>query len=239
MPYTQFNLDQAAKYLHLDRSTLEELVKHNEIPYQRRGGRIFFNRAQLDAWSSRRILRMRDKSLVEFYRSSGEKSGDVFAARLLLVRLVKQEWIEPALSSRTKPSILRDMVDLADRTGLVCDPRDLLASLEAREQLCPTAMEGGIALLHPQHYQPHLFMDSFVVLGRTIQPVHAGAPDQKPTDIFFLICCKDSSLHLHLLARICTMCLMTDLLTALRRATDAAEMYTVLIKCEEETLRLA
>ncbi|MCX7590454.1 MAG: PTS sugar transporter subunit IIA [Kiritimatiellae bacterium] len=236
MPHVWLNLEQAAEYLHMAASELGQLVKRAEIPFARRGGRIVFDRAELDAWASRRILGMGKTSLAQYHHGTSARTRETFASQLLMPRLFAVDRIEAALASKTKPSVLRDMVALADRTGLLTDPRDLLASLEAREQLCSTAMDGGVALLHPCRHDPHLFLDSFMVLGRTVQPVHAGAPDGKPTDIFFLICCADDRLHLHLLARICTMCQVTEVLKELRTAANAEEMFRVLTNCERAVL---
>src|ERR1019366_9361075 len=122
---------------------------------------------------------------------------------------------------------------VADRTGLVCDRAELVASLQAREKLCPTAVPGGVAFLHPRQQQPYLFQSSFLVLGRTIQPIHFGSPDGQPTDLFFLVCCQDDKLHLHTLARLCLMAQKTDLLAQLRAAPDAAALLECLLAAEQ------
>jgi PTS system nitrogen regulatory IIA component len=129
------------------------------------------------------------------------------------------------------------MVALAEESGLVASPRDLLTKLEEREKICATALEGGVALLHPAVHDPHLFLDSLVFLGRTIQPIPFGAPDGSVTDLFFLVCCRDGRLHLHVLARLCMMCLHTDLLAGLRAAPDAAALHAQIRRCEEAVLK--
>jgi mannitol/fructose-specific phosphotransferase system IIA component (Ntr-type) len=111
-----------------------------------------------------------------------------------------------------------------------------LASLEAREALCSTGMPGGFALLHPRVPDPYLFESSFILLGRSIQEIHFGAPDGKPTQLFFLVCCQDDRLHLHTLARICLMAKKTAILEQLRQSPDAASMHAALLAAEEEAL---
>jgi nitrogen PTS system EIIA component len=125
---------------------------------------------------------------------------------------------------------------LAGRTGLVLDPKGLLTSLEGREELCPTALPGGLALLHPRHHEPYMFEASFIVLGRPIQDIHFGAPDGQPSDLFFLICCRDDRIHLHTLARLCMMAMKTELLSRLRQAADADAMHECILACEQEVL---
>ncbi len=141
------------------------------------------------------------------------------------------------MSSKTRASILRDMVKVASRTGLLPSDSDLVASLEERERLGSTALAGGIALLHPRNHEPYMFDDSFIVLGRSVQPVPFGSPDGATTDLFFLVCCQDDRIHLHVLARLAVMCHYTSLLIELRDARDVSGMYQALIESENEVIR--
>lgn len=45
-----FVLDEAAGFLGLSKSTLYRLTSSNDIPFLKRGGRIWFEREQLIAW---------------------------------------------------------------------------------------------------------------------------------------------------------------------------------------------
>jgi PTS system nitrogen regulatory IIA component len=140
------------------------------------------------------------------------------------------------MTAKTKASVLRDLADVADRTGLVCDRAELVASLLAREKLCPTAVPGGVAFPHPRQQQAYLLQASFLVFGRTIQPIHFGAPDAQPTDLFFLLCCQEEKLHLHTLARLCLMAQKTDLLARLRAARDATALHECLLTAEQTVM---
>jgi PTS system nitrogen regulatory IIA component len=148
--------------------------------------------------------------------------------------LVREEFIDAHLASRTKSALIRDMAALAGKTGLVVDPADLLASLIERENLCSTALGGGFALLHPRHHEPYMFADSFVVLAKVGHALPFGAPDGGQTDLFFLACCQDDRIHLHVLARLCLLCTRTELLERLRQADDAATMMAELRTAEAQ-----
>ena len=63
----------------------------------------------------------------------------------------------------------------------------------------------------------------FIVLARTAQPLPFGSPDGTVTDIFFLMCCQDDRIHLHVLARVCMMCRHTHLLRDLRAQARRTE----------------
>ena len=54
--------------------------------------------------------------------------------------------------------------------------------------------------------------------------------------IFFLICSQADKIHLHILARLCTLCGKTALLGNLREAADAQGMYEALVQAEEEVI---
>jgi len=229
-------VQQVSEYLHLSTTDIKHLVKRDEIPSEKRGDQVIFVRSKVDAWASQRILGMGSRHLDDYHRLSSAKVHDLSRRRALMPELTRVEWMDPALKSKTKASVLRDMVALAIFTELVYDEAALLVSIEEREKLCPTAIGDGIALLHPRHHDPYMFADSFVVLGRTIQPIYAGAHDGKPTDLFFLICCQDDSIHLHTLARICAMCQTPGLLPALRKAEDAAGMFDAVAATENEVI---
>ncbi len=235
MPYKAYNADEAAAYLHVPREALDRLVKNKEIPFQIQAGRAVFTRCEIDAWASQRILRLSGDSLDDYHRASTQAVHPEGTIAPIMPDRIRPEWIAPDLSSRTASGVLRDMVEVAERSQKVCDARDLLRLLQEREELCSTAVPGGLALLHPRHHAPFMFLDSFIAVGRTVQGVPFGAPDGELTDIFFLICCQNDRTHLHLLARLCAMCQKTRMLAAIRES-DSADSIAEAIIASERTL---
>ncbi len=237
MPHSQFNIKEVSAYLHLAQSDVATLVKRKEIPFKMQGDRAVFSRSEIDGWASQRILKLPEQRLADYHSRSSSGIHNLDHGKALMPRLFTVEHISPGLGSRTRASAIRDMVGLAEKTELVSDARDLLRMIEEREQLCSTALAGGFAILHPRHHDPYMFTESFIVLGRAIQPIHFGADDGLPTDLFFLVCCQDDRLHLHTLARLCTVCMQTGILGALREAEDAGAMLEVLCAAEQEVLQ--
>lgn len=233
MPYRTLNTDEVAQYLNLPRADIERLCKDRDIPFEMRGSHVVFRQRDIEAWASQRILSFNTSRLVEYHRKSAQQTRALPRRDTLLPGMIRLDCIAPAMTAKTKASVLRDLAAVADRTGLVCDRAELVASLQAREKLCPTAVPGGVAFLHPRQQQPYLFQSSFLVLGRTIQPIHFGSPDGQPTDLFFLVCCQDDKLHLHTLARLCLMSQKTDLLAQLRAAPDATALLECLLAAEQ------
>ncbi len=239
MPFRMFSLGETAAYLHMPEDALEELARRGEVPCERQGKRIMFRHCDIDAWASRRLLGMNDDRLTDYHRRITAARRDLSPSATILDTMTKPEWIQTGFTCRSKAGMIAEMTRLADATGLVCDAGELQDSLTAREKLCSTALPGGFALLHPSHHEPYLFLDSFIVLGRTTGQILFGAPDGEATDLFFLICCQDDRIHLHVLARLCMMCHHTGVLDELRSAENAKDMHRLLLAAEEQVVKKA
>jgi len=236
MPHRTFNIAEVADYLHVPVDDVEQMVRHGDIPFAQRGAHAVFHRGEIDAWASQRILGLPAKRLARFHETSLRETRSLLRSEALLPGLIRPEYIDVALAAKTKASVVRAMVGFAERTGRVGDGREFLESVQARETLCPTALPGGLALLHARNHDAFRFDDSFLMLGRTVQSIPFGAPDGYPTRLFLLLCLQDERLHLHTLARICLMALKTDLIADLFHARDAEAAYGALLAAEEAVL---
>jgi excisionase family DNA binding protein len=236
MLFRLFNVEAVAEYLNLTPADIEQRVKDREIPFERRGDRLVFRKGEIDEWASRRILGFSNDRLAAYHETSTRLTRAILPHETILPDLLATGAMDSAMTSKTKASVLRDLVAIAETTGQLNDPKTLVDSLEAREELCSTAMPGGFALPHLRTQEPYLFETSFLVVGRTFQPIHFGAPDGEPTQLFFLICCQDDRLHLHALARLCVMAMKTKVMEQLRAAPDAPAMRDILIAAEQDIL---
>ena len=239
MLYRTFGLEEVAHYLHLSRADVERLVKDQDIPFERHGPRLGFRKVEIDAWASQRILGLEGRWLAEYHQKSSREAQQIVAHEAIMPEMIRPDFIEPALTAKTKASVLRQMAALAGKTGRVCDPAALIQGLEAREELCSTGVPGGLALLHSRNPESYLFEEAFLALGRTVQQIPFGAPDGRPTNLFFLIGCPDDRLHLHTLARLCLIAQKTDLLVDLRQAADASAMCDSIIAAEQAVLAIS
>lgn len=233
MPHRIMSVKEVASYLHLSVADIEQLVRQREIPGQQQGERTVFRRAEIDAWASQRILKFSPPKLAHYHLKTSARIKEFAMEAAMMPQLVAPDRMNIALPAKTRASVIRTMVALAGATDLVSDETELLTLIEEREQLCSTALPGGWAVLHPRHHDPYMFAESFMVVGRTIQPIHFGAQDGQPTDIFFLLCCQDDRLHLHTIARLCTLCMETRLLGELRAARSEAAMMESILRAEE------
>jgi len=238
MPHRTLDLAQAAEFLHLQPRQVERLVKDGEIPCEHRGGRVVFRPLEIQSWASRRILGLEGRRLQEYHGDATQADLKQNPQALRLTLWNRPSFIHSALPAKTRASVLREMVKLADASGQVTDATVLLDGLEAREKLCSTGLPGGWALLHTRDHDPYLFDTPILALGRTVQAIPFGAPDGRATRLFFLLGCTDDRLHLHALARLCLMAQKTEMIQALLEAGDPESMHNLLETAEKAVLEI-
>ncbi len=237
MPHTMLTLSQAARHVCVPEKQLLHLALQHEIPCVLRGEQYLFEHRELDDWAQQRIMRLSPDNLRQHHRKVTEERNLSVDDDHLVESLLTVDRIHPEMQAKTKPALLREMVKAAAATELLNDEEYLLRELTAREEIGSTAIGDGAALLHNRYMDPYTFASSFIILGRTAQPIFFGCQDGGTTDIFFLVCCADDDLHLHILARICMLIHGTGLMAALRQAETAEDMYHVLHAAEEELLK--
>lgn len=228
---------QVSRWLHIPEPTIRRLAKFDEIPHRKRGDEPCFMRSDIEAWASRRLLALQDRPLAEEHSLATRAENPKPQDDTLIPALLSPARITLNLAARTRPGVLRDMVDLAAATDCLYDPADLLRQIEEREAAASTAMPGGIALLHPHHQDPYLISDPFIVIGIAPQPIHFGASDNQPTDVFCLICCGEPRRHLHTLSRLMMMIRNTPLLSEIRAAETPQEVFDAFVSAENAVLK--
>lgn len=236
MSHEFLNLQQAAAHVHVDANELKHVAQRGEIDAQIRSGEWYFEHAALDEWAQRNLLALNRKHLAEQHRSMGDKrrreKKDVFCVE----DLFSLESIDLAIAAKAKAGIIRDMTDLAEKTGLVYDPEALFRELVAREEAASTAIGVGAAFLHPRYHDPYMFEESFIAYGRSERPIFFGAPDGAATKHYFLICSTDHEQHLHILARLAVLAHGTDLMERLETAESAEAVLAAIHDCEADYL---
>lgn len=223
----RLTLEQAADFLHIDASELNSLAVQGEIPCQRQGNRIFFDQDDLHAWSSQKIINDTNTGK----KKTAKKKNTQVVNTPSISDYCSEELIETDIQAKTMPAVLKELVKLAEKSDYVYDPNDLYNELHERELAASTAIGVGVAVPHPNRiHQIELFSDSFICVAKLRQPIFFGSNGIRSdkTDIFFLICCTDSDLHLKLLSRICALCHETSLADDLRNATSTAEMMKII-----------
>ena len=228
------NLRQAAEHVHLEANELRHFAQRGEVAAEKRGDDWFFEHRALDEWAQRNLLASNRRSLEEQHRAIMDENRRAVRTDWGVAAFFSTSTTDLALGSKTKAGVLRDMTDLADRSGLVYDPDALFQELVAREEAASTAIGNGVALLHPRFHDPYLFEESFVAYARAQRPIFFGAPDGEGTRHFFLICSTDHEAHLHILARLAVLAHGSDLMERLDAAVEPDEVRAIIADCERD-----
>ncbi|MEI6106771.1 MAG: helix-turn-helix domain-containing protein, partial [Opitutae bacterium] len=129
------SIDELADYLHVSRRHVQQLLQEGDLPCVMRGGRMLFEREEIDAWASQRLLRLPGKSLDWYHRKTMEGTRQYFPRAALIPALLPPDYIDLTLRAKTRSSLIHAMVALAESTGRVFDARELRDSVESREAL--------------------------------------------------------------------------------------------------------
>ena len=231
------NLKQAAEHIHVDVNELRHVAQRGEIDATEHGGDWWFEHRALDEWAQRNLLAAGKKEQIRQHRIILEENRRAHHANWMISSLFRAEGMALDLPGKAKAGVVRDMSDLAARTGLVYDVDGLFKELMAREEIASTAVGNGAAFLHPRFHDPYLFEETFIAYGRSARPVFFGAPNGEATRHFFLICSTDHDLHLSILARLAVMTHATEFLELLGEAESVDEAMGIIRAAEEGLLK--
>jgi PTS system nitrogen regulatory IIA component len=226
MPFRNMSLQELARHIGMDARVVRRWAEKGKLPGQMVGGEWRFNRAQLLDWLQRDMHSLEEPHIRNLERAM-RSTGDEFVIAACLL----PEAIDLNLPARSRPSLLHELVRLAERTGLVYDPPELRTALEEREALAPTALPGGLAFPHPRRPLPYAVAEPLVCIARVPAGLPFGAPDGRLTDLFALVVAMDDRQHLGLLARLAMM-FNTGLPEQLRAVEDREDAFQLLLDTE-------
>lgn len=115
---------------------------------------------------------------------------------------VDPKGIKMDLTAQDKEGVLRELVSLAAETGKITDELAILKAVRERENLCSTGFENGAAIPHPRQGHPDIVKELVAVFGRAVKGIDFEALDEKPVQLFFLLCAPTDSEHLRALAKL-------------------------------------
>jgi len=230
MPYRNLSLEDFAKYVGMDAREVRRLADRGELPTHKVGGQWRFNRARVTEWLQQEMHTFDEKRLVSLERAMGASSSDA-----LVTDIIGLDGIELAMAASTKASVLRELVNLADRTGLLYDAEGLLEAVLEREEMCSTALNHGIAIPHPRQPMPYVSAEPLICVARVQGGIWFGSPYREKTRLFFLICSHKDRHHLRVLARLMRL-LDGDMVERIMETDDREELLQMLIAKENEVI---
>ena len=118
--------------------------------------------------------------------------------------LLSKESIKLNLSSKTKPEVIDEMVDLVNASGNLNNKDAYKEAILAREELSTTAVGEGIAI---PHAKTKAVKKACLGAGVTKEGIDYEAFDGSLSNLFFMIAAPDgaNNTHLEVLSRLSTI----------------------------------
>ncbi len=210
-----FDLQRLATYLHLTPVQVTRLADRGKLPGRKVQGQWRFSQAEIHHWLENRIGLSGEEEL-EQMEAFLRRSTDHRSLPRDIAKMLPLAAIEVPLLAKTRNSVITSMTEVAARTGLLWDPQKMAEAVRDREDMHPTALEIGVALMHPRRPMTSILGEAFIAFGRTENAIPFGGRSGMLTDLFFLICSTDDRGHLQTLARLSRIIAEPELLSALR-----------------------
>jgi nitrogen PTS system EIIA component len=232
MAEQDFDIDRLAAYLHLDPQQISRLADRGKLPGRKVGGVWRFSGQEIHHWLEERIGLSDEEELVKMEGALERAALPGEDQPIQIAELLKLDAVAVPLEARTKSKVVTAMTKLAESTGLLWDAEKMADAIRSREEMYPTAMEGGVALLHPRRPLASILAEPFIALGITTTGIPFGGNGM--TDIFFLLCSTTDQEHLRTLARLTRLIGDGKLLTELRQVASPIEAHRLIADREEE-----
>ena len=224
-------IEELTSELGRDRRQVEKLVSRGRIPGRRVSGEWRFNRIEITHWLEKELRDFDEQDLALLEKSQQSMEPD---AQVPVSQLLTPDTIQVPLDARTKPSVLKSLVEVAGRTWHVFEPAAVLEAIKQREEIMSTGFDNGVAIPHPRNPLPEAVGESLIAFGKTSSGIPFGAPKRQLTDMFFLVLARDSRTHLKILARLGRLLQLPDFIDTLRATETSSDAYAVICEADEQ-----
>jgi excisionase family DNA binding protein len=212
-------LSELATYLHLDENTVLKLASAGKIPGVPIEKNWRFKRKVVDEWLEHQLA------------GDDEAIADVpDGMKVPLEELLPNSALIPTLKSRDPLGVIEELAARAYSNNWLADKPWFVGAVVERESLASTAMEGGVAFLHTRAKDKGKIARPFMICGRSWEGIPFGAPDGKPTYLFFLLGLKYDRLHLPILGRLARALRIPATIAKIRTLSSPDQMRALLLK---------
>jgi excisionase family DNA binding protein len=219
-------LAELANYLHIGQKTVLRLAEAKKLPGRLIDREWRFRRASIDSW------------LASQSEEEAQRFEDVPDGMMLpLGDLLPESAIIHDMQARDPLGAIEELAARAYGSKWLNDKPWFIGAVVEREVLASTAMEGGVAFLHTRAREADRISRPFIVVGRSYDGIDFGAPDGKPTYLFFLLGLKYDRLHLPILGRLARiMAKNPQVVARLRATTSSTKIRGTLLQLDAEEM---
>lgn len=147
--------------------------------------------------------------------------------------LLIKDRINLDVQANDKPSLIRELAKLHEKTGVLNDYEGYVEALEVREAQSSTGIGEGIAI---PHAKTKYVKEPALAMGRKTSGIDYQSLDDEPATLFFMIAAPDgaNNTHIETLARLSQLLLDDDFKEALEKAPTADAVLDIINKTEAE-----
>jgi excisionase family DNA binding protein len=222
-------LAELAIYLHMGQKTVLKLAESKKLPGKLIEKEWRFRRTAIDTW-----LENKEPAPGE----DAQRFEDVPDGMLVpLGDLLPEAAIVHDMRAKDPLAAIEELAARAYSNHWLNDKPWFVGAVVEREVLASTAMEGGVAFLHTRSREADRISRPFIVVGRSYDGIEFGAPDRRPTYLFFLLGLKHDRLHLPILGRLARiMAKHPQVVGRLRAVTSHNKMRNVLLQLDADEI---
>lgn len=225
-----FDVDSLARFLHLLPEQVQKMAERNKLPGRRVANQWRFDRTEIFHWFENSIGISDEEQLKQVEKILQRHPGIEPGTTIRLQDFLPSELILIPCSSRSKSSLINDLCEFVAQQGRLWEPVKMAQAIRAREELHSTALDNGVALLHPRRPQPGWIDSPFVALAKVDAGLPFGGPRGAMTRLFFLIASDQDAFHLKMLARISRLLAQAGFIDQLLAADGAATAHDVMVR---------
>jgi PTS system nitrogen regulatory IIA component len=223
-----YTLKELASFLNRTQKELRKLAENDVLHGRKVQGEWLFALPDIVQWMDRQMTKVDDEKKRHFEKaleSAAEDHEEVDFRELLSPNLVELNF-----TAKTQPSVILRLVKIAEDAGALWDPESMAEDLREREKMASTALENGVAILHPRRPRPDIIADDFLVVAIASNGVPFGGGFGNLTDVFFLLCSHSDVFHLRAIGRLASVVRKPGVLDKLRAATSPNDVVELLAK---------
>lgn len=227
-----YTLEELARLLNRQPKELRKLAENDVLHGRKAQGSWTFALPDLVLWMEQEMTQVdagKAAELENAVASARESHEETEFSELLSESLVNLFF-----TAKTKSSVVSEIARIAENAGMLWDADTMTSALKEREEMASTAMEGGVAILHPRRPQSDIIAQDFLVVAVSPNGVPFGGGRDNLTDVFFLLCCQSDASYLRSLGRLARIIKTDGVLDALRQAETQADVVELLSNTERE-----
>ena len=143
-----YTLEELAKFLNRPEKEIQKLAEKEVLKGRKIQGKWVFALADVALWMEQEMTEFEVEKTEQLEQAIIQSAVEAEEEISLVSILDPGQSI--FLFCKTKASVIRKMAELAENNGKLWDVDSMIEALRAREDMASTALENGVAIMHPR-----------------------------------------------------------------------------------------